>query len=584
MLTCLRIKNLALVADVTLELQPGYNAITGETGAGKSILIGALNLVLGERADRGLIRFGANDCAVEATFDLRNFHSPLDDFLRENGLEPCEAGLLILKRTLTNTGANRQFVNGSPATLNALATIGNWLVDIHGPHDHQSLLRPAHQLALLDAFGKLESLRTSFTELARSLADLVTTRTALSSDETSSVRQIELLRYQVGEIDAAHLTLADDEQLPLEYERASNAARLLEVGQAALRQLSDNEDSLLNSAGVLGRSLLELKRLDPGVGELIAAHEQTVAQLGELKTELDRYLERIDLDPARLQQLEERLNVIQSLKRKYGHTVADVIRFGQSAAEVLRSLENRESNLDDLNRECLRLSTQLRHIGQQLGDARRRAAPTLQSLVADELTHLGFRNSRFEIELHSSEDSADGEPRPPALSTGYDQIEFRFAPNPGEPPHPLRAIASSGEMARVMLALKTVLANQDAIPVLIFDEVDANIGGDTAQSVGSKMREIGRHRQVLCITHLAPVAACASHHFLVTKATQLQRTTTRITHLDQDARIVELARMLGGPGDAARRHAEALLEAVQIPPVPAETSVPPGGSSARATD
>jgi DNA repair protein RecN (Recombination protein N) len=562
MLTILRIKNLALVADLTLDLRPGYNAITGETGAGKSILIGALNLALGERADRGLIRSGADACTVEATFDLRKFVFPLERFLLENGLEPCEDGLLILKRTLTSAGANRQFINGSPATLNTLATLGNWLVDIHGPHDHQTLLRPAEQLALLDAFGKLEALRLSFTEVARRIAELAAAKATLIVDDTTYARQLELLRYQVREINAARLRPDEEEELHVEYHRASNASRLLELGQTALRQLAEDDDSLLNSAGALGRSLLELKRLDPEAERLFASHEQAAELLRELKTDVDQYVDRIAVDPARLQQLEERLNALQSLKRKYGRTLADVLLHGQNAARELEALEDREAQLGRIEHERVQLATELRRIGGQLSAARRQTISSLQQLVAGQLEHLGFRRSHFEIALTSGVPAAADDPAPP-FTTGYDQVEFLFAPNPGEPPRPLRAIASSGEMARVMLALKTVLAVQDAVPVLIFDEVDANIGGDTARTVGRKMREIGRHRQVLCITHLAPVAACAATHFAVTKSIHLDRTTTQINRLEGAARVDELARMLGGPNDAARQHAHALLEGIE---------------------
>ena len=351
MLTILRIKNLALVADLTLELEPGYNAITGETGAGKSILIGALNLALGERADRTLIRSGADGCAVEATFDLRGSSLPVESFLSENGLEPCEEGLLILKRTMTVAGANRQFINGSPATLSALTTLGNWLVDIHGPHDHQSLLRPAQQLDLLDSYGKLQPLRQTFARTARRLAEIDAAKSALIIDDNTYARRLELLRHQVAEIDAARLQPDEEESLQAEFHRASNAARILELGQAGLRQLAEDDASLLNAMGGLGRTLLEMKRLDAAAESLVASHEQSLALLRDLNSDLDRYVEKLTLDPERLQQLEERLHVLQSLKHKYGHTLADVLVFGENAARELRSLEDRESELARLDGE-----------------------------------------------------------------------------------------------------------------------------------------------------------------------------------------------------------------------------------------
>jgi DNA repair protein RecN (Recombination protein N) len=564
MLTTLRIKNLALVADLTVELGPGYNAITGETGAGKSILIGALQLAVGERADRTMIRSGADGCAVEATFDLRDSGLPIARFLSENGLEPCEDGQLILKRTLGVAGTNRQFINGSPATLAALSTLGDWLVDLHGPHDHQSLLRPGRQLQLLDAYAKLGPLRERFADCASRLAAVASAKTALIVDEATYARRVELLRHQVTEIEAARLRPDEEEELQAEFTRSSNAARILELSQAVLRRLTEDDDSLLSALGGLGRVLLELQRLDPGTGGLVAAHELSVAMLGELQGELRRYVERVEVDPERLGLLEERLNLLQALKRKYGRALEEVIAFGQSAAHELQSLEQREQELERLDRDLTAWRAELRGIGRELTAARRRVIPALEREVTAQLAELGFRRSHFEIALSSADASGAGDGVGEVRSAaGFDEVEFLFAANPGEPPRPLRAIASSGEIARVMLALKTVLAAQDDVPVLIFDEVDANIGGDTAENVGRRMREIGRHRQVLCITHLAPVAARASAHFVVTKVTEGGRTTTQIAGVTGVGRVEELARMLGGPGEAARQHAEALLRHAQ---------------------
>ena len=262
MLTTLRIKNLALVAELTLELQPGYNAITGETGAGKSVVIGALNLALGQRADRTLIRSGADSCSVEAVFDVRKLRAPLQTFLDENGLEPCEEHQLVIKRSLTASGTNRQFVNGSTTTLATLAALGEWLVDMHGPHEHQSLLQPARQLAILDAFGKLEARREEFSALVDSRAELEAEKAALIVDEKTYAQQLDLLRFQVREIEGAKLQPGEDEQIEAEYQRASNAARLLELGQGALGLLSENDASILTRAGALGRALHDLQRLD----------------------------------------------------------------------------------------------------------------------------------------------------------------------------------------------------------------------------------------------------------------------------------------------------------------------------------
>ncbi len=560
MLTTLRIKNLALVDDLTLELRPGCNVITGETGAGKSIIIGALNLVLGERADRTLIRAGAESCAVEAVFDVAKLRRSLASLLEEHGLEPCEENQLVLKRVFTAAGANRQFVNSSPTTLAMLAAIGEGLVDMHGPHDHQSLLHPAKQLAILDAFGGLQAQVAAFAELVRRRAALEQDKAALIVDEQTYAQQLDLLRHQVHEITTAKLRPDEEAEVEAEHNRASNAARLLELSQSALGALDGEDGSLLNQLGALGRTLQELQRVDASAKPYADAQAQVVVSLRELQLDLSRYAERVDLDPARLAQLEERLNLIHSLKRKYGATLAEVITFGSAAKAKLHSLEQRDSELARLNTALAKLDAELSRAGRDLTAARRKVIPKLTKAVTRQLQDLGFEQSELSVALTTSDSVGNRQSAIGNLkSTGFDSVEFQFAPNPGEPARPLRAIASSGEMARVMLALKTVLAAEDEIPVLVFDEVDANVGGETANAVGDKMRQIARARQVICITHLAPVAAAADTHFVVTKQVRDGRTLSDIQPLRAKQRVDELARMLGGQGEAARKHAEALL-------------------------
>lgn len=560
MLTTLRIKNLALVADLTLELQAGYNVVTGETGAGKSILIGALNLVLGERADRTLIRGGCESCSVEAVFDVARLRAPLKSFLDKNGIEPCEENQLVLKRTFTVNGANRQFVNGSPTTLSVLATIGEWLVDIHGPHDHQSLLQPAKQLAILDAYGGLEGERAAFAELVRRRLSLESEKTALIVDEKTYAQQLDLLRFQVQEISAAQLQPEEEQQIEQAYQRASNAAKLLQLSRTALDLLSENETSLLTQAGIVGRTLQELQRVDAGAANLINLHEQGVTTLRELQSELSRYAEKVDVDPARLGELEERLNLIHSLKRKYGSSLAEVVAFGEEAKRKLHNLESRDTELARLNADLSKLDAEIVRAGKNLSAQRRKVIPRLARAVSQQLADLGFKQSKFDVAITSlpATDFTDYALR--ISHHGFDTVEFQFAPNPGEPARPLRAIASSGEMARVMLALKTVLAAEDEIPLLIFDEVDANVGGETANVVGEKMKQIAANRQVLCITHLPQVAAPADAHYVVTKQVSEGRTISEIERLDKKSRVAELTRMLGGGSDAVRKHAEALLK------------------------
>jgi DNA repair protein RecN (Recombination protein N) len=560
MLITLRIKNLALVTDLALDLQPGFNAITGETGAGKSILIGALSLVLGERADRTLIRDGCDRCSVEALFDVSRLKTPLAELLEGNGIEPCEAGQLTLKRVITPTGANRQFANGTPTSLSFLAQIGEYLVDIHGPHDHQSLLQAPRQLAILDAFGKLEPKREAFGQLIAQRAKLESEKASLIVDERTYAQQLDLLRFQVHEISAARLTSEEEEALNQDYQRSRNAARLLELSQAAASGLSADEGGVAHQCGAVGRQLQELRRLDPGASALAELHEQAMSLVGELQAALSRYTDRIDIDPARLQEMEERINTIQGLKRKYGASAAEVIAFGENARDKLRQLEQREAELGRIQAEILALDKEILRAGSELSSGRRKAIGPLRQAASRQLADLGFKQSTFDVALTAQIPEGAPLAQTPAAQ-GFDTVDFQFAPNAGEPARPLRAIASSGEMARVMLALKTVLAAEDEVPVLVFDEVDANVGGETARTVGEKMKEIGRQRQVLCVTHLAPVAACASAHYRVTKQVKEGRTVSQIARLEEAVRVEELARMLGGDSLEARNHAEALLKA-----------------------
>ena len=552
MLTTLRIKNLALVSDLTLELQPGYNVITGETGAGKSIILGALNLVLGERADRTLIRSGEESCSVEAVFDTKKLRVPLKIFLEENGLELCEDHQLVLKRTFTAAGTNRQFINGSPTALATLAALGEWLVDMHGPHDHQSLLHAGKQLLILDAFGDLEKTREEFGELVRRRTVLEAEKSGLVVDEKTYAQQLDLLRFQVQEISTARLQAGEDEAVEAEFNRASNAAKLLQLSQAALDVLSESDSSLLTQSGAVGRVLAELQRVDDaGAKNLVELHAQAAETLRELQSAVSHYADKVDVDPARLAELEERLNLLHTLKRKYGADIAEVIAFGDDAKQKLSSLESRDAELSRLNAALEKLDGEILAAGKKLSAARKKVIPQLAKAVSKQLEDLGFKQSKFDVAIS---------PAAQPSASGLDEIEFQFAPNPGEPAKPLRAIASSGEMARVMLALKTVLAAEDEIPVLVFDEVDANVGGETANVVGEKMQQIAAKRQVFCITHLPQVASAADAHYVVTKLVKNGRTISEITLLDKKSRVTELARMLGGQTAAARKHAEALLK------------------------
>lgn len=548
MLVTLRIKNLALVEDLSMELREGFNAITGETGAGKSILIGALNLALGERADRDLIRTGADSCTVEALFYVGRLKA-MGPLLRELDLEPCTDGQLIVKRVFSAAGANRQLVNGSPATLQALKQVGELLVDIHGPHDHQSLLRTEAQLQILDRFADLEAPRAEFSARLQEVKRIEEAKRALVMDETEFKRRLDLLGHQVNEIEAARLTPEEETALEADYQMASNSQKLVDLVGRAQEALSEGEHAAGQGLSQAQRALKDLAAIDPRAGPIEESNRNLVTQLQELARDLSQYASRIDVDPDRLQYLSERMTLIQGLKRKYGKTIAEVVAFGKSARDELRKLQGREEELARLDAEAGRIAQALEKCGKALRAARLKAIPRLVKVVTAHLQELGFLQCTFNVELTPCE----------PISSGMDAVEFRVAPNPGEPAKPLRDIASSGEMARVMLALKTALAEQDEVPVLVFDEVDANIGGEIGNEVGRKMARIGEQHQVLCITHLPQVAVHGSCHHVVTKSVEKGRTYTRIEELEPGKRAEEIARMLGGKTDTALQHAREML-------------------------
>ncbi|MGI8436144.1 MAG: DNA repair protein RecN [Chthoniobacterales bacterium] len=549
-LNLLRIKNLALVEELEWELAPGFTAITGETGAGKSIIIGALQLLLGERADKSLIRTGAETCTVEAIFSGEELLR-LNRGLIEAGVEPCE-GELLLKRTLSSTGANRQFINGSPTTLAVLKSLGDELVDLHGPHDHQSLLSPERQLDLLDAFAHATPALDEYRLHFRQLQQLTNEHAPLSTAEAAREQELDLLRHQVAEINAAQLEASEEEEIESRYKLASNSQRLIELASGAAGRLAEADESVLSQLAESQRLLRELEKLDPAMGEVASDHAQAVVELAEIARTLSRYAERLDLDPQQLAALEQRVSLFETLKRKYGgSTIADVVAFGAQATERMQKIEGRDAELARLSTEIERTRGALEKAAATLRKLRAKAAPKLSAAVRENLRDLGFRQSEFEASLTSLP-----EPR----GNGTDALELLFSPNPGEPLKPLRAIASSGEISRLMLAIKSSLAAQDAIPLLVFDEIDANVGGEIANAVGGKMRALATDHQVLCITHLPQVAAAASTHFVVTKEVAQGRTHSELREVKGKARQEEIARMLGGKSESALKHAATLLK------------------------
>ena len=547
MLSLLKIRNLALVDELAWELGPGLIGVTGETGAGKSVIVGALKLVLGERADKSLIRAGAGECHVEAVFDLADT-TAVDAVLADGGLPGCDDAQLIIRRVIGTT-TNRQFVNDSPVTLGLLKRLGEQLVDLHGPHDHQSLLSVDRQLGMLDAFATAEEAAAKYRACHRAWREKLGELDALRGAEQASEREIELLRHLIDEVDDAALRPDDEEALEERWRRASNASRLLECAGAVVAALAGGE-GIIDRLGDVQRLARELEKLDPSVAPRLAAIEGTVIELQDLERDLADYAEDLEIDPEESAALEQRVNTLESLKRKYGPSLVDVLARRDEAAARLDTIENRGEKLSALGQETAAARQELDAAGKALGTLRRKAAPKLAREIAAQLKDLGFRQSTFNVRL-----APLAEPGPQGLET----VEFEFGPNPGEPVLPLRQVASSGEISRVMLAVKSALADQDATPLMVFDEIDANVGGEIARAVGRKMAALGSRHQVVAITHFPQVAATADHHFVVEKDVKGGRTRSQLRPVAGEARVAELVRMLGGGGEQARAMATALL-------------------------
>ena len=556
MLSLLKIQNLALVENLAWNVGSGLVGVTGETGAGKSIIVGALKLVLGERADRGLVRTGSQACTIEAVFDLER-PEEADAVLADAGLDPCEDGQLVIRRVIgapgTKASTNKQFVNCSPVTLGVLKSLGLHLVDLHGPHDHQSLLSRERQLAMLDAYADAQREAEQFATAFHHWRELVQQHRELACSERANEQEIDLLKHQITEIDAAEVRADESEGLERRYRLANSASQLVELTSRITAALSDDEGAILASLSEVARDIRDLERHDESAAEFTGGFDTAVMELGELADNLRRYNADLEINPTILAELEARLDLLESLKRKYGNTLAEVLEFRDRAETKLARIGGRGDELERLSSAISTARKKLDVAGRKLTTKRKRAAPKLSAQVAGHLKQLGFKRAEFSIELERLEEP---------LARGMESADFTFSPNPGEPVKPLRLTASSGEMSRVMLAVKSALADQDSIPLLVFDEIDANVGGEIARAVGAKMSSLGTRRQVIAITHLPQVASLADCHYTVSKEFGPDdRTRSRLTQLRGERRVAELARMLGGSQKSARRHAQNLLEA-----------------------
>ena len=539
MLAELRIVNFALIEQLSLQFQSGFIVLTGETGAGKSLLIDAIALLVGGRASTDQIRSGEAEAQLEAAFHLPDAH-PLLQRLRLHEIIGQNESDLILRRVLSRAGRHRIYVNGNLCPQRILEELGGTLVDIHGQHEQQSLLATAKQLDALDAFGRLLELRGKYEQAYQRWKELRTQRDVFQSDFVDRTRREDLLRFQAREIEQAGLLPDEEERLDHERRRLVHTHQLKELTQEAYAGLQADELAVLTRMDRIGHTLGKLAQTDPTMGDCEQTVMESIIQLKELSVRLRDYAQQLEADPDRQAAVEDRLDLIQRLKKKYGGTVGAILATGKEVQKELQLLDNRETRTAELTTQLEDESRRLRTLAQQLSKKRIDAAKRMTTLVQAELTALKMQQAIFQVTI-SSDESTDG-----LGPIGRDRIEFLLSSNPGEPPRPLGRVVSGGELSRIMLALKTVLAEMDQVPVLVFDEIDSGVGGAVAAAMGTRLRKLGAFHQVFCITHLPQVASQADHHLLVEKELEGQRTSTSVRALKGIGREEEIARMLGG--------------------------------------
>ncbi len=561
MLREIHIRNYAVVENLSLDFFPGLNVLSGETGSGKSILVGALGLVFGGRASADIIRTGETRATVAAVFD----GAPCSDRLEGYGLASGENGELILRREVMAGGKSRLLVNDQPATLAAVRTLAGHLADIHGQNEHVELLARDSQLELLDQFAGSADLLDKVRALYDRRRELERQMEALAQSEQERLRTIDLLRFQLKELTQAQLKPGEDASLHEERHRLANVEKLRAAASSAFATLYEEEGSVCARLGSVARSLEDLARYESVVQAHIEPLASARATLDDLAATLRDYLSNLEADPERLEQVEDRLARIDRLKRKYGKTIDEVLQYQEEGERRLGELEHADERRRDLAGELEAATAEYRRTALALSERRRAAARSLEKKVRQELAHLGMEKTRFEIHFAAAPEDAGG-PR------GSDEIEMRISPNPGEDLRSLERAASGGELSRLMLALKTVVAERpegrhtavgNLMRTFVFDEVDAGIGGRVAECVGERLRRLSRGAQVLCVTHLPQIACFADHHYYVEKIERGGRTVAeaRLLKGDKD-RAAELARMLSGSHitDAGLKHAAAMLK------------------------
>ena len=563
MLVQLEISNIALIDKVNIELGKSLNILTGETGAGKSIIIDSINAILGERVSKELIRSGKEKASVEAVFQID--YNRLGDIFEEMGIEAEEDGMLVLSREFSVSGKNVCRINGKMVTVSMLKQIGERLVDIHGQHDNQSLLRVESHLDFLDSFGgeKVLELLQQYRSLLDKYKELRSRLKSLAGDRGERERRKDLLAYQIEEIKKGKLKSGEEEDLGRQRAILANSEKIIGALSKAYDLLNSGSEMRLSAIDGINEAANEFRnitRYDDKYEDLSKKIEEIGYQLGDLIEEVRRERDNIEYNPDMLEHIEERMDLIYKLKKKYGSTVEEVVRYCESAEKELQDMVDNEENTNKLQEEMDKISAELYLLAGKLNKERLKAAELLETRIGTELEDLEMKKARFKANINFNElQEPDGERR--FGPRGLDTVEFLISPNVGEPLKPLSKIASGGEMSRIMLAIKTILANVDHVPTLIFDEIDIGVSGRAAQKVGEKLSYISRNHQVICVTHLAQIASMADDHYLIEKTTNGENTETSVKQLDKKGVRIEIARILGGASisEITMKHAEEML-------------------------
>lgn len=551
MLNQLSIKNVAVIDKLNVSIHSGLNALTGETGAGKSIIIDSINMILGDRASRELVRYGTEKAFVQAVFDT---NPKVSELLEENDIED-EDGQIIISRTVTRDGKSTARVNGTVVTLSLLRDIADCLINIHGQHDNQALLTPSRHLDFLDGFGKTDELLNEYKALYKQLRSLEGELRSLEVNEQEKMRKIDLLEYQIKEITDAALLPNEEEELLRQREIYQNAERISSSVDVAYANLYDNGEmqSAYDSLSIAVNELSDICDLNDTLKNVYESIQNTVYTIEDSAHELRSFGETIDFDEQTLDEVEERLQLISRLKRKYGNTIEDIIIFGDNAQSELDGIMLSDERTKELKEQIGDIEHKLKKIGEHLSAEREKSARQLESKIELALHELNMEKAKFSVQTEREEKFTEH---------GLDRVEFMISTNPGEPLKELVKIASGGELSRVMLAIKSILAETDSVDTMIFDEIDTGVSGNTALKIADKLMQIGKTKQVICITHLPQLTAAAEHHYLISKNTDGEMAVTTLTELDEIGRIEELARIIDGGTvtQTALNHARELLK------------------------